>query len=126
MRGKSTDEVAFGLAEADGPQPSAPRSRRWPVVTVAVLVTAVIAAVAIRVEYAVLARPDAPPAPQRILPAVAPVDAGGTYRFADRVKGRPVTYAARARGASLNESDRIGDVLEENETVTLTQNVTAG
>lgn len=41
-------------------------------------------------------------------------------------EGRPVTYAARARGASLNESDRVGDVLEENETVTLTQNVTAG
>jgi len=41
-------------------------------------------------------------------------------------QGRPVTYAARARGVSLNESDRIGDVLEENEVVTLTQNVTAG
>jgi hypothetical protein len=41
-------------------------------------------------------------------------------------QGRPVTYAARARGVSLNESDRVGDVLEENETVTLTQNVTAG
>ena len=41
-------------------------------------------------------------------------------------QGRPVTYAARVRGVSLNESDRIGDVLEENEVVTLTQNVTAG
>jgi hypothetical protein len=41
-------------------------------------------------------------------------------------QGRPVTYAARAKGASLNESDRVGDVLEENEVVTLTQNVTAG
>jgi hypothetical protein len=41
-------------------------------------------------------------------------------------QGRPVTYAARARGASLNDSDRVGDVLEENEVVTLTQNVTAG
>jgi hypothetical protein len=41
-------------------------------------------------------------------------------------QGRPVTYAARARGASLNESDRVGEVLEENEVVTLTQNVTAG
>ena len=41
-------------------------------------------------------------------------------------QGRPVTYAARARGVSLNESDRVGDVLEENEVVTLTQNVTAG
>ena len=41
-------------------------------------------------------------------------------------QGRPVTYAARARGASLNETDRVGDVLEENEVVTLTQNVTAG
>jgi hypothetical protein len=41
-------------------------------------------------------------------------------------QGRPVTYAARARGGSLNESDRVGDVLEDNEVVTLTQNVTAG
>jgi hypothetical protein len=41
-------------------------------------------------------------------------------------QGRPITYAARARGASLNETDRIGDVLQENEVVTLTQNVTAG
>jgi hypothetical protein len=41
-------------------------------------------------------------------------------------QGRPVTYAARARGVSLNESDRIGDVLADNEVVTLTQNVTAG
>jgi len=41
-------------------------------------------------------------------------------------QGRPVTYAARAHGASLNESDRIGDVLVDNEVVTLTQNVTAG
>jgi hypothetical protein len=41
-------------------------------------------------------------------------------------QGRPVTYAARARGASVNESDRVGEVLEENEVVTLTQNVTAG
>lgn len=40
--------------------------------------------------------------------------------------GRPVTYAARARGASLNDGDRVGDVLAENEVVTLTQNVTAG
>jgi hypothetical protein len=41
-------------------------------------------------------------------------------------QGRPVTYAARARGVSLSEGDRVGDVLEENEVVTLTQNVTAG
>jgi hypothetical protein len=41
-------------------------------------------------------------------------------------QGRPVTYAARARGASLHEGDRVGDVLEDNEVVTLTQNVTAG
>lgn len=41
-------------------------------------------------------------------------------------QGRPVTYAARARGASLEESARVGDVLENNEVVTLTQNVTAG
>lgn len=45
---------------------------------------------------------------------------------ANDAQGRPVTYAARARGASLNESDRVGEVLEENEVVTLTQNVTAG
>lgn len=45
---------------------------------------------------------------------------------ANDAQGRPVTYAARARGASLNEGDRVGDVLEENEVVTLTQNVTAG
>ena len=41
-------------------------------------------------------------------------------------QGRPVTYAARARGASLSEGDRVGDVLEDNEVVTLTPNVTAG
>jgi hypothetical protein len=41
-------------------------------------------------------------------------------------QGRPVTYAARAKGASLNEADLLGDVLQENEVVTLTQNVTAG
>jgi len=41
-------------------------------------------------------------------------------------QGRPVTYAARAGGVSLNESDRVGDVLTDNEVVTLTQNVTAG
>lgn len=41
-------------------------------------------------------------------------------------QGRPLTYAARARGASLLESDRVGDVLQEDDLVTLTQNVTAG
>lgn len=41
-------------------------------------------------------------------------------------QGRPLTYAARANGASLLESDRVGDVLQEEDTVTLTQNVTAG
>jgi hypothetical protein len=41
-------------------------------------------------------------------------------------QGRPVTYAARSSSGSLNESDIVGDVLVENETVTLTQNVTAG
>jgi hypothetical protein len=40
--------------------------------------------------------------------------------------GRPITYAARARGASLNDTDRVGEVLTDNEVVTLTQNVTAG
>ena len=41
-------------------------------------------------------------------------------------QGRPLTYAARARGESLAESDRVGDVLVEDDVVTLTQNVTAG
>lgn len=41
-------------------------------------------------------------------------------------QGRPLTYSARSRGESLVESDRIGDVLQENDVVTLTQNVTAG
>jgi hypothetical protein len=41
-------------------------------------------------------------------------------------QGRPLTYAARARGESLTESDRVGDVLVEDDVVTRTQNVTAG
>jgi hypothetical protein len=41
-------------------------------------------------------------------------------------QGRPLSYAARANGESLLESDRIGDVLKEDDAVTLTQNVTAG
>lgn len=41
-------------------------------------------------------------------------------------QGRPLTYAARANGESLVESDRLGDVLTEGDTVTLSQNVTAG
>ncbi len=41
-------------------------------------------------------------------------------------QGHPLTYAARANGASLLESDKVGDVLQEEDTVTLTQNVTAG
>jgi hypothetical protein len=41
-------------------------------------------------------------------------------------QGRPLTYAARANGESLLESDRVSDVLKEEDTVTLTQNVTAG
>lgn len=45
---------------------------------------------------------------------------------ANDAQGRPVTYAARANGVSLAEADRVGDVLTDNETVTLTQNVTAG
>jgi hypothetical protein len=46
---------------------------------------------------------------------------------ANDAQGRPLSYAARANGASLVESDRIGDVLpEEGTVVTLTQNVTAG
>jgi hypothetical protein len=45
---------------------------------------------------------------------------------ANDLQGRPLTYGARARGESLVESDRIGDVLESDEVVTLVQNVTAG
>ena len=41
-------------------------------------------------------------------------------------QGRPLSYSARANGDSLLESDRVGDVLQEEDTVTLTQNVTAG
>lgn len=41
-------------------------------------------------------------------------------------QGRSVTYSARAHGESLADSDRVGDVLAEDEVVTLTQNVTAG
>ena len=41
-------------------------------------------------------------------------------------QGRPLSYSARANGEGLLESDRLGDVLKAEETVTLTQNVTAG
>ena len=41
-------------------------------------------------------------------------------------QGRPLTYTAHANGESLLESDRLGDILQEEETVTLSQNVTAG
>lgn len=41
-------------------------------------------------------------------------------------QNRSITYGARAHGESLLESDRVGDVLAEDEVVTLTQNVTAG
>jgi hypothetical protein len=41
-------------------------------------------------------------------------------------QGRTLTYSARARGESLLESDRIGDVLIEEDVVTLAPNVTAG
>jgi len=41
--------------------------------------------------------------------------------------GRPVIYGARSsRGEALNPSDRLGDVIEPGEVVTLTKNVTAG
>ena len=41
--------------------------------------------------------------------------------------GRPVRYGARtSRGDVLNYTDRVGDVLEEGEIITLTKNVTAG
>lgn len=41
-------------------------------------------------------------------------------------QGRPLSYSARANGESLLESDRVGEVLKEEDTVTLSQNVTAG
>jgi hypothetical protein len=41
--------------------------------------------------------------------------------------GRPVQYGARSsRGDVLNFTDRVGDVLEEGDTITLTKSVTAG
>ena len=41
--------------------------------------------------------------------------------------GRPVLYGARSsRGESLNSTDQLGDVLENEEVVTLTKSVTAG
>jgi hypothetical protein len=45
---------------------------------------------------------------------------------ANDLQGRPLTYGARARGESLVESDRIGDVLEPDDVVTLVQKVVAG
>lgn len=42
-------------------------------------------------------------------------------------QGRPVLYGARtSSGDTLNSSDRIGDVVVEDEVVTLTKSVTAG
>ncbi|MBX7168100.1 MAG: hypothetical protein K1X74_17325 [Pirellulales bacterium] len=42
-------------------------------------------------------------------------------------QNRPVIYGARtSRGEVLNASDVVGDVLQENETVTLVKSVTAG
>ena len=41
--------------------------------------------------------------------------------------GRPVLYGARdRRGNALNSSDMVGDVLEEDDLMTITKNVTAG
>lgn len=41
--------------------------------------------------------------------------------------GHPVLYGARSsRGDVLNGSDRLGDVIEQDEVVTLTRSVTAG
>ncbi|HWG47331.1 MAG TPA: hypothetical protein VN688_31500 [Gemmataceae bacterium] len=45
---------------------------------------------------------------------------------ANDLSGRPCSYGVRARGESLPESDRIGNVLCEGDTITLMQNVTAG
>ncbi len=42
-------------------------------------------------------------------------------------QGRPIQYSAlTAGGEMLNATDRVGDVLEEEELVTLTKSVTAG
>jgi hypothetical protein len=41
--------------------------------------------------------------------------------------GRPIQYGAQTSGGeTLNGSDRLGDVLQDNETITLTKSVTAG
>lgn len=42
-------------------------------------------------------------------------------------QGRPIQYGAiSSRGEMLNTTDQVGDVLEEDETVTLSKSVTAG
>ena len=42
-------------------------------------------------------------------------------------QGRPILYGAQtADGDVLNASDRVGDVLEDDQTITLTKSVTAG
>ncbi len=42
-------------------------------------------------------------------------------------QGRPIQYGAlTARGEMLNATDQLGDVLEEDEVVTLSKSVTAG
>jgi hypothetical protein len=41
-------------------------------------------------------------------------------------QGRPVVYGATARGTVLNPTDHVGDVLDDQEVVTLTKSVTAG
>lgn len=40
--------------------------------------------------------------------------------------GRSVLYGATSQGESLNLTDRVGDVLTDNDVVTLTKSVTAG
>ena len=45
----------------------------------------------------------------------------------DEEDGQAVLYGARSsRGEVLNPTDRVGDILDEHETVTITRNVTAG
>ena len=41
-------------------------------------------------------------------------------------EGRGITYGARVQGSSVAESERIGEVLENEDVVTLMPNVTAG
>lgn len=54
-------------------------------------------------------------------------DAQRALNQPDEDGGQSVLYGARSsRGEALNPTDRVGDVLTERETVTITRSVTAG